>query len=257
MNACRILLLAGLSALAAQAGAFAPGGPIVATGHPNWPPFSWQQGNVITGAGAEVTQLVMRELGLSVTFRAVGNWKRAQAEVEAGNVDLLVAAYQTSARRQYMQFNMTPFADDANVVWVAKGRAFPFKKWEDLIGRNGTAMLGESYGQDFDTFIEQKLKVERVNTPQQNLQKLVMGRADYYPFSRYGGQIQVSQLGFDGQVEHLPGLISTEGVYLGISRKSALIAHMPKIEAIIARLRQDGTLDQIIRKHVSAAAAQR
>lgn len=257
MNARRVFLFAALSALLAQAGARAPNATIIATGHPNWPPFSWQQGNVITGAGAEVTQLVMRELGLPVVFRPTGNWKRAQAEVEAGNVDLLVAAYQTAARRQYMQFNMTPFADDANVIWVAKGRSFTFKRWEDLIGRNGTAMLGESYGQDFDTYIEQKLKVERVNTPQQNLQKLVMGRADYYPFSRYGGQIQVTQLGFDGQVEHLPGVISTEGVYLGISKKSPLVGYLPRIEAIIARMRQDGSIDQIVRKHVAAAAAQR
>jgi polar amino acid transport system substrate-binding protein len=257
MNVRRTLLCLALASLLSPAGARAPGATVVATGHPNWPPFSWQQGNVITGAGAEVTQIVMRELGLPVVFRPVGNWKRAQAEVEAGNVDLLVAAYQTSARRQYMQFNMTPFADDANVVWVAKGRAFTFKRWEDLIGRNGTAMLGESYGQDFDTFIEQKLKIERVNTPQQNLQKLVMGRAEFYPFSRYGGQIQVTQLGFDGQVEQLPGVISTEGVYLGISRKSPLVAQLPKIESIIARMRQDGTLEQIVRKHVAAAAAQR
>jgi polar amino acid transport system substrate-binding protein len=96
-----------------------------------------------------------------------------------------------------------------------------------------------------------------VNTPQQNLQKLVMGRAEFYPFSRYGGQIQVTQLGFDGQVEQLPGVISTEGVYLGISRKSPLVAQLPKIESIIARMRQDGTLEQIVRKHVAAAAAQR
>lgn len=250
----RRVLSALLLGIAANVAPAADQLTVTATGHPNWPPFSWERQGVIAGVGADVAQLVLQELGVTVQLRAIGNWKRAQAEVEAGKVDLIVACYQTDARRRYMLFPAPPFADDANVLWVKKGHAFPFRTWDDLIGRTGTAMLGESYGQQFDSFIDAKLKVERVNTPLQNLQKLVVGRADYYPFSLYGGQIQIGQLGFEGQIEHLPTVVSTEGVYLCLSKKSKLAPYLPRIETILARLRADGTVDQLVRKHVSSAA---
>ncbi|MGZ3184056.1 MAG: substrate-binding periplasmic protein [Telluria sp.] len=246
-----LLLLLGLAMNAAPAQDRLS---VVATGHPNWPPFSWERDGVITGVGADVARLVLKEIGVDVTFRAIGNWKRAQAEAEAGKVDLITACYQTDARRAYLQFPAPPYTDDANVLWVAKGRGFPFKSWDDLVGRTGTAMLGDSYGQKFDTFLETRGKVVRVNTPLQNLQKLVVGHADYYPFSLYGGQIQVSQLGFERQIEHLPGVISTEGVYLCIAKKSKLAPLLPRIEAVLARLRADGTVDQLVRKHITEAS---
>jgi polar amino acid transport system substrate-binding protein len=225
-----------------------------ATGHPNWPPFSWERRGAIAGVGAQVAERVLATIGVKMALAPVGNWKRAQAEVAAGKVDLIVACYQTDERRGYMAFPATPYADDANVLWVAKGRGFAVRNWDDLVGKTGTAMLGESYGQRFDQFIAARLNVERVSTPVQNLQKLVMGRADYYPFSLYGGQIQVNQLGFAGRIEHLPTVISTEGVYLCVSKKSPLARYLPQMNDAIERLRADGTIDQLVRANIAAAA---
>ncbi|MES2126400.1 MAG: transporter substrate-binding domain-containing protein [Pseudomonadota bacterium] len=254
MNRRRALLLALLGAqwAVAQGGTLT----VTATGHPGWPPYSWQHEDTIVGVGAELAQRILAELGITVRFRPSGNWKRAQAEVQAGNVDLLVAAYRTDERRRTLLFPATPFAADDNVLWVAKGREFAFDKWEDLVGKRGTAMLGESYGQAFDTYIARHLQVERVSTALQNLQKLALGRADYYPFSLHGGQIQVNQLGFTGKIEHLPTVVSSEGVYLAISNKSALAPYLPRIEAVLARMRADGTLEQLMHKYVALAAAQ-
>jgi polar amino acid transport system substrate-binding protein len=225
-----------------------------ATGHPNWPPFSWQAGDKIIGIGPELTELVLNELGLKVDFTARGNWKRAQSQAEHGAVDLIVAAYKTAERERYLAYPSAPFMDDPNVIWVARGKAFPFRQWDDLIGRTGTAMLGESYGEAFDRFIRDKLTMEWVSTPSQSLGKLELGRADFYPFSLYGGQIQVRQLGFEGKIEHLPEKISTEGTYIAISRKSALVKYLPQIEAITARLRSDGTIERLVKKYVAMAA---
>lgn len=225
-----------------------------ATGHPNWPPFSWQQGDNIIGIGVELTELVFKDLGLAVSSTARGNWKRAQAQVAHGDADVLVAAYRTSERDKVMAYPAQPFMDDANVLWVAKGKAFPFHRWSDLIGKKGTAMLGESYGEAFDRYIKDKLQVEWVNSPAQSFGKLELGRADYYPFSLYGGQIQVRQFGFEGRIEHLPEVLSTEGTYIAISRKSRFIKYLPQIEASISRMRADGTIDRLVKKYVDLAS---
>jgi polar amino acid transport system substrate-binding protein len=229
-------------------------GVVRATGHPNWPPFSWQSGDKIIGIGAELSEIIFRELGLKVVCEATGNWKRAQAQAEFGAADIIVGAYLTEDRKRYLAYPASPYMDDANVVWVARDKPIVFHKWEDLIGKTGTAMLGESYGEKFDRFIKDRLQIDWVNSPTQSLTMLAMGRVNYYPFSLYGGQIQVQQLGFAGRIVNLPDVISTEGTYIGISKKSRFLKYLPQIEAAIVRLRADGTVERLTKKYVALAA---
>ncbi len=249
----RAWLALACALLAASAGAAEPD-VVKATGHPNWPPFSWQSGDHIVGVGAELADIIFGELGFKVVATASGNWKRAQTQVEHGAADIIVAIYLTDERKKYLAYPATPFMDDANVVWVAKGRPFPFHKWDDLIGKAGIAMRGESYGEQFDRFINEKLQFTWVSTPGQCLKMLELGRADYYPFSLYGGQIQAHQFGLDGKVEALPQVISTEGTYIGISKQSKFIKYLPQVQAAIERLRADGTVERLVKKHVALAA---
>lgn len=223
--------------------------PAKLTGHPHWPPFSWQHGDKIVGIGPDLAAIVFRDAGLTVVSKPSGNWKRAQAQVKFGAADVLVALYRTDERARDLAYAAVPFMEDINVVWVRKGKEFSFRTWDDLIGKNGTAMLGDSYGQAFDEHIRNKLTIKWVSTPDQALQKLALGRADYYPFSLHGGALQVRQLGFAGRMTHLATPISSEHVYLAISRKSPYLKYLPQIEAAIAARRADGTVERLIRKH--------
>jgi polar amino acid transport system substrate-binding protein len=223
--------------------------PVKITGHPNWPPFSWQDGDRIVGIGPELAEIVFNDVGLTVVSTSSGNWKRAQAQIEFGAVDVLAAAYQTRERSQYMVYPDTAYMEDVNVLWVGRGKEFAFAKWGDLAGKKGTAMLGESYGQGFDDYIRKHLHIEWVNTPRQSLQKLALGRADYYPFSLHGGMIQIRQMGLENSITYLPKPISAENIYIAMSKKSRFVGYLPRIEAAINARRADGTVDRLIRKH--------
>jgi polar amino acid transport system substrate-binding protein len=98
------------------------------TGHPNWPPFSWQDGDNIVGIGAELSEIVFKDVGLTVLAVPGGNWKRAQAQVEFGAIDVLMAACKTKERTACMADPATPFMEDVNVLWVARGREFAFRE---------------------------------------------------------------------------------------------------------------------------------
>ena len=73
---------------------------------------------------------------------------------------MIAAVYDNPERRTYMDYSIS-FMKDPVSVFVLKGKAFPFRRWEDLIGKRGCTPLGESFGKDFDRFIEQKLTMER------------------------------------------------------------------------------------------------
>jgi polar amino acid transport system substrate-binding protein len=242
----RFPLLFSLLALGIPAGAT---DVVKITGHPNWPPFSWQDGDKIVGIGAELAKIVFKDVGLTALSEPSGNWKRAQAQVEFGAVDVLVAAYKTRERSAYMAYPATPFMEDVNVLWVVRGNEFPFREWGDLVGKKGTAMLGESYGQGFDDYIKAHLQIDWVSTPTQSLQKLAMGRADYYPFSLHGGMIQIKQMDLESRITYLEKPISAENIYIAISKKSMFLSYLPRIEAAIKARRADGTVDRLIRKH--------
>ena len=242
----RHIILAGLIAISLPASAAEP---VKLTGHPNWPPFSWQDGDKIVGIGPELAEIVFNDVGLTVLSASSGNWKRAQAQVEFGAVDVLVAAYRTKERSLYMAYPKTAYMEDVNVLWVERGKEFPFREWADLKTKKGTAMLGESYGQGFDDYIKKHLQIDWVSTPRLSLQKLAMGRADYYPFSLHGGMIQIRQMGLGNRITYLEKPISAESIYITISKKSKFIGYLPRIEAAIKVRLADGTVDRLIRKH--------
>nr|WP_298143439.1 transporter substrate-binding domain-containing protein [uncultured Pseudomonas sp.] len=250
---CRLYFLFGVIALApVQAGEV-----LIASGHPNYPPFSWQHGEQITGVGVELTEMIFNDLGIEVVFPVRGNWKRVQNGAASGNIDVIVGIYKTLDRTQYLAYPERSYLDDISVVWVRKGRAFTFDKWGDLIGKRGTAMLGESYGKDFDDFIVRYLQMDWVSTPLQNLKKLDNGRSDYYPFSLYGGTLQLKRYGFDDRIQPLPNAISKQGVYIAVSKKSMYIKYLDKINAAVQQFEADGTIDRLTYKYLQLAAEER
>lgn len=247
---CRLCFVFGVSALApTQAGEV-----LIASGHPNYPPFSWQRGEQIVGVGVELTEMIFNDLGIEVIFPVRGNWKRVQNGAAKGGIDLIVGIDKTWERTQYLAYPEQPYLDDMSVVWVRKGREFTFDKWGDLIGKRGTALLGESYGKDFDDFIARHLQMDWVSTPLQNLKKLEAGRSDYYPFSLYGGTLQLKRYGFEDRIRYLPNVIAKQGVYIAVSKKSIYAKYLPEISAAIQQRGVDGTIDRLVLKYLQLAA---
>lgn len=227
------------------------------TGHPGWAPYTWQHDASLVGIGAELAEIVFKDIGIKAVVKPAGNWARVQSEVANGNIDVIASAYMTDERKQLFVFPAVPYLEDTNVVWVMKGKEFPFKKWDDLIGKKGTALKGESYGAKFDQFIKDKASMQWVDRASANFQNLKSGGADYYPFSVHGGKIQAQRAGLDGKVEHLDEVISKEGVYFAIGKKSRFVKFAPQLEDAIKKRIADGTLTRLEKKYVALAAEEK
>jgi len=133
----------------------------IASGHPDWPPIMYQSEeneNEIIGAGPELALLILNELGLNMESRFVGPWDVVQEKAESGEIDLIVAAYKTPEREEYMDYSI-PYTVDPVSIFVKRGESFPFDSWDELIDRIGVVTRGDSYGQEFDDFIAENLDV--------------------------------------------------------------------------------------------------
>jgi len=220
-------------------------------GDPNYPPFNWSKDGHIIGVGPEVVSIIFKELGHKVDTKYAGNWARCQRDLEFGDRDIFTAGYKTTKRLQYMNYSEIPLKDDPQVVIVKKGNEFPFKIWEDLKGKVAGHILGSTLGEKFDKFLEENIEVQRVSSRIQNFKKLERERIDFEVVGLWSTLIQMKKLGFENKLSYLKTPVSTENMYIAISKKSKLVNEITYIEKRLEQMHKDGTIDRLINKYIN------
>lgn len=218
---------------------------LFASGHPEYPPIMWQEGDRIVGVGPEIIRMVFEELGVTVDSAFKGSWAQVQEAAKEGDIDAIVGIYRTEKRRQFYAYS-DKYAKDPVVIFVAKDKAFPYKGWGDLIGKRGATTVGDSYGEEFGKFIASKLTVTSSVKVEDNFKKLLSGEADYFIFALYLGLFEAEKLGVSDKVEYLPTYAAAEDFHIAISKKSKYLTYLPEINKKIEAFILDGTIDKLV-----------
>lgn len=224
--------------------------PVIITGDIDYPPSSWSDGSTLQGVAIDVLKLAFEELGVETRVISKGPWKRAQSALKYGEADVITSVYRTAEREQYAVYVDEPYLMEKNVIWVMKDKPFPFSGWEDLKGKTGGLLLGNSYGYDWDQLFKKKLKVETVPNMLPNLKKMESGRIDYIPFALYPGTILVRRHNYQDRVVSLPTPMNSVGLYVAFSKKSSFLHLVQDINEAIIRYKADGTLDRLIAENI-------
>ena len=218
---------------------------VIISAHPGYPPISWQQQDTLVGVAVEMAEQIFTELGIPYEIRVTGPWARVQIAAKHGDIDVIAAAYKNPERETFMDYTL-PFMKDPVVVFVWKGKSFPFNRWEDLIGKQGGTNIGESYEKEFDRFMDQKLTMTKVPKTIQNFKKLEKGRIDYFVFGLYPGLADASTTGYEDKIEVLPQPVVNADFYMAFSKKSAFRHLIPEIDNIIERYKKEGKIEKWI-----------
>ena len=205
----------------------------------------YRKNDLIVGAGPDITIKVFSDLGIKISSLYEGSWDVVQEYAHNGKVDVLVAAYKTTERETYMGYSI-PYTVDPVSLFVKKEEDFVFTNKEDLIGKKGVVTIGDSYGQEFDDFLKEKLSVEEVATPDEAFALLIDGEADYFLYALYSGQNALVAKKLTDQIVILPNYVSVENFYLTISKKSPLVKYLPQVNSLLEKYIADGTIDHII-----------
>jgi polar amino acid transport system substrate-binding protein len=247
---CLVLLAGVLSSCGKTSTPTSPAGhqTPVASGHPEWPPIMYRNGSTIDGAGPALVKKIFDGLGVTAAFPYTGTWDDVQAKARTGEVDILVAAYKTSEREGYMVYS-DPYTTDPVAIFVAKGKAFPFDTWDVLVNKKGIAMVGDSYGQQFDDFAAARLSLTRVTTSAQAYDMVAGGKADYLLYSLYAGDDYLKKTGTAAQFESLPKFVDEEFFYITISKKSPFVTYLPLVNQALAKYKADGTIASLIAQY--------
>lgn len=202
----------------------------------------FKDGDVISGVGPALVKRIFDDLGLKSEFPYVGAWDVVHDKARTGAVDVIVAAYKTKAREEYLAY-ADAYITDPVVLFVKKGKTFTFARNADLVGRKGVGTVGDSYGQEFDDFIATTPRVTfaRVQTTKEGFDLVAGGKADYFIYSLYAGQDDLASES-RSDLAILPHVVTEEPFYVAVSKQSPFLRYLPDINRLIAKYKADGSI---------------
>lgn len=249
-------VLAALGALLAAPAAQAQCTRLVASGNPQYPPYLWRNPSdpdLLMGANHELMQWLSRELGLPIELRFVGPWSRVQEEARAGRIDLIAGAFFTLPRTEYMDYVQPPFRETRSVVLAREKSGLRYTRWADLVGKEGLTVVNNSFGEDFDRFMRERLKLTRVASLEQALHMMEIGRGDYLLYEDSPAQAYIASLNIKGLKELAPP-VAQERLYLTISHQSA--CNTPQLRGALTRamykLQREQRMGEFVERGVQA-----
>lgn len=197
---------------------------LTATGNAEYPPYLWRKGDgtkELLGANAIVMAELGKRLGITIELQDVGSWARAQDMLKTGRIDLIAGAFFTVPRIQYMDYVYPAFLDTKSVVWRKPGSDTPYSSRGDLVGLKGVTVINNSFGQEFDEYAQKYLNLSYVASLKQAFMMVSRDRADFVLYEKNPGLAYSELFGFAGELDVLEPAISSEGLYLTVSHRSA------------------------------------
>ena len=198
---------------------------ITATGHPQYPAIAYKDGDNIAGAAPMLVEAIAEgSKGAAGDSKFMGSWADAQAAARDGKADMIFGIYYNDDRAAYLDYVKPAFMFDDVAIFVAKGKEFPFKGQNDLVGKKGVTNKGESYGTEFDAFMKDKLDVTRAEGINDAFKALLDGKADYLIAGYYPGVAEAAKDGLKDKVVALDQALLTAEMFVHPSPRSRLAA---------------------------------
>lgn len=204
---------------------------ITITGHPDYNPVTYQDKNrnSIEGIAVERLRKAVEKMGYKLKSVYTGTWARAQEEVKIGRIDILLPPYKTDERMSWLEFQEKPFMMDETAIFVRKNRSIKFNELSDLLKYRGVAIINDSFGDEFDKFDREKLKLKRLASTEQCFRFLLKERADFLVAGLYAGNRVLESMREKENFIVLPKRVIITGMYAGISKKSETFKKNPKL----------------------------
>ena len=227
---------------------------LTVSGNPEYPPLLWrdeQHPGYLSGAVPALLAEITEPMGVSVEVKYIGSWARVQHLARQGEIDMVAGAFITSERIGYMDYLLPPITHLPTAVWVRKGNDVVYRHWPDLLGKRGSTLINNSFGQNFDKYAEQNLKIEAVRSIEQSFQMALVDRVDYVLYEVLQGEVKLEYLGIADEFVPLQNPVSREALFFTFSKASPCNSFelRERIAERLYELVRSGRVDELIRQY--------
>lgn len=225
-------------------------------GDHNARPKNWlDEAGLPRGIMIEVLEEVSRRTGITFSYD-LSPWKRALKLSSLGK-GAIIGFSKTSEREKIWEYSEPMYFDELVFV-TTKDKVFDYTGLQSMGGRSVAIKLGASYGDDFESARESGLiKVVETAERKGQLQMLAYDRIDTVLLSpgRIALESVLAQVPYlrehrDDYVILQPPL-KLDPNYLGMPKSMRKSHLLPKINAALSEMMQDGTHQKIIDKIVA------
>ena len=141
----------------------------------DWPPY-YSANQLGNGPIAEITREALKLKGHTAVIKFVP-WKRAIANVERGQADMVMGAYDTPERRQKFIVSEKLYDIKEYVIGLKSSGLTEFNGFEDLKKYKFGVTAGYAYAKDFQE--ASYLQKTEASSDLLNIKKLFGGRIDF------------------------------------------------------------------------------
>ncbi|MCU7372056.1 transporter substrate-binding domain-containing protein [Paucibacter sp. O1-1] len=227
---------------------------LLASGNPQYPPYLWrdpEDESRLIGANSELMQMLGKELGLPIEVRYIGPWGRVQEESRAGRIDLIAGAFFTLPRTEYMDYFHPAFRETRSVVWTRDASKLNYRRWSDLAALQGVTVINNSFGEEFDRYAKESLKISQVASLEQAIQMLQRSRADYLVYEDSPAAAYLAKMNI-ADMKALTPAVANENLYLTLSHRSACNSGemRGRIARAMYKLARQGVMNALVEKNI-------
>jgi ABC-type amino acid transport substrate-binding protein len=239
---CIAILIAGCATHDEPAPVARP--PLRVATAPDYPPLTFKRGDRLVGVEADLAQQLAMELGRPLTF-VEREFQQLIPTLLAGDADIIMSGMSiTEARRVRVDFT-EPYLNNGLLAMMRAKDKEKFDTKEEIL--SATERIGVKHGTTGDAFVQQRIPdAIRVafQTPSDAAWELRNHRVSLFIHDGYSIAWLVSENEADFAAMWTP--LTEEYLAWAVRRQDADLRHAAN--AMLARMKEDGTLTNIIRR---------
>lgn len=176
--------------------------------------------------------------------------KRCLKMIQDGQADIIIGIQASPEREAYIHFLRTPYRklSSDKVFYVPKGKASLVRSYNDLKTLRIGVKNGTQYFDRFDN--DTQLSKDGAKDAEASFKKLVRGRVDTVVMAEDQGEAIVYSMQLQNELEKAEYREADRTPRaVGLSKKSAHVAHVQRFEAAMASMVKDGAVRAMFKRH--------
>lgn len=223
-------------------------------GFGNVPPLAFEENGVIKGFFFDVYREAAKRVGFDAILELYPT-KRLLSNLKTGDIDGVAALSYRNERAAYLVYSTTPVMVSRILVFVKKGKEFPFSSIKDLFGKRIGVIAGWNLNNsELDRAAKEgKVLIDEVTNFDQNLKKLLAARVDCLITTEQLTWYHANALGIAQNIVALDKQVADLRVYFAVSKFTKNItspeALIERMDAALKEMLSDGTHTRLQKKH--------
>ena len=212
--------------------------PILCLVNGRIPPISYIENGIAKGVVVDIVQAIGEKIERPIEVRAM-DWPEAQAQVLAGDADVLLHINRNEDRERNLSFSR-PLLPSEFVILRRNGNP-EIQQLVDLAGKR----VGVEPGGHAHSLLKESDSIETVFTlsPAEGLRLLKTGDVDALVMDRWIGEYELAKSGISGvQIARDP--LEKSSTHMAVRKGNAELLAL--IDRGLEEIANDGTLDQIL-----------